>query len=79
MYKVNGSWKWPCRQQESRKQLGEKWAAERRKTIDDGKEGEELGAEQVGVVSEEEGEEEEEKVALGTECLCKKISNICCA
>ena len=36
-----------------------------------------LGAEQVGVVSEEEGEEE--KVALGAEDLSKKISNICCA
>ena len=36
-----------------------------------------LGAEQVGVVSEEEGEEE--KVALGAEDLGEKISNICCA
>ena len=36
-----------------------------------------LGAEQVGVVSEEEGEEEE--VALGAEDLGEKISNVCCA
>ena len=36
-----------------------------------------LGAEQVGVVSEEEGEEEEE--ALGAEDLGEKISNVCCA
>ena len=36
-----------------------------------------LGAEQVGVVSEEEGEEE--KVALGAEDFSKEISNVCCA